>query len=69
MSTQSAQTDETALEQGRKLGRQSGRGDTGYTLLLERMTVEQWDAFLDGETTADELRAQLLDDGTGGDAE
>lgn len=69
MSTQSAQTDETAREEAFKRGRQAGRSDAGYTLLLERMSVEQWDAFVDGEIGADQLRSELLDDGTGGDAE
>jgi hypothetical protein len=33
------------------------------------MTVEQWNAFADGEIDAGELRSQLLDDTAGEDNE
>lgn len=49
-------------------GRRAGRGNAGYTLLLERMTLEQWDAFRAGELDADTLREQVLGDGDDSEA-
>jgi hypothetical protein len=59
MSTQ-RRTNEQESNNG--LGQRAGRGTEGYSLLLERMSVEQWDAFRDGEIDADTLREQLLGD-------
>lgn len=44
-----------------KSGRQCGRSDAGFTLLLERMTIEEWDAFRAGKIDIEALRTAVLD--------
>lgn len=62
MSAQTPPNHQNTQKENTDLGRQCGRSDAGYTLLLEKMTLDQWDAFLAGEIDADALREQVLRD-------
>ncbi|KAB1192029.1 hypothetical protein GJR96_00665 [Haloferax sp. MBLA0076] len=60
MSTQTNTDEQNTIKQNLERGRKGGRGDAGYTLLLERMTVNQFNAVLAGDLDPDELRKVLL---------
>ncbi|WP_158855582.1 hypothetical protein [Halorhabdus sp. CUG00001] len=39
-------------------------GYTTYEYLLDRMTIEEWDQFLDGELTLDEIKQRIEERGS-----
>jgi hypothetical protein len=53
-------TDPTDRLSNDNLGLRTGRSDSGYTLLLERMTIEEWEALRAGDIDAEKLQAQIL---------